>query len=132
MAAHVAQTGKCEGFNLGRKSAPLLLFKVLGWSQTRRFSRKGVLVRCGAGVRKKKRVPGRFSILVCQGWGPARWPLGHLGTDCIGRVCWQARWVRSGPRGVGCRAESDFGDMCADMGSGDRFRLFIESVQNGV
>lgn len=138
VAAHVAQTGKCEGFNFGRKSAPLFLLKVLGWWQTRRFSRKGVVVRCGAGVWKKKGVPGRFSILGCQGWGPARWPLGHLGTDCVGRVRWQARWVRSGPRGAWVVGPNQVLVTCVQKGSwdrlersGDRFRLFIESVQNG-
>ena len=63
-------------------------FKMLegacGKGTNKTFSRRCVVVRCGAGGRRKTSTGEGLDPGTMGEW-PARWQLGHLGTDC---GCW--------------------------------------------
>ena len=78
---------------------PWIGLKCRPGTQTRRFFRKCVLVPCGASVQMKKS-PRRCLNPGLWTFGPARCPLGYLGTDYNGSDCFPTRWLLSGPDSI--------------------------------
>ena len=87
---------QCKWFSVAQELGQLIDLKCRLGTQTRRFFRKCVSVPCGASVRLKKS-PRRCSNPGLWTFGPARFPLGYLGTDYNGSDCLPTRWLVSGP-----------------------------------
>ena len=87
---------QCKWFSVAQELGQLIDLKCRLGTQTRRFFRKCVSVPCGASVQTKKS-PRRCSNPGLWTFGPARCPLGYLGTDYNGSDCLPTRWLVSGP-----------------------------------
>ena len=87
---------QCKWFSVAQELGQWIDLKCRLGTQTRRFFRKCVSVPCGASVQSKKS-PRRYSNLGLWTFGPARCPLGYLGTDYNGSDCFPTRWLLSGP-----------------------------------
>lgn len=87
---------QCKWFSVAQELGQLIVLKCRLGTQTRRFFRKCVSVPCGASVQTKKS-PRRCSNPGLWTFGPARCPLGYLGTDYNGSDCLPTRWLVSAP-----------------------------------
>lgn len=87
---------QCKWFSVAQELGQLIDLKCRLGTQTRRFFRKCVSVPCGASVQTKKS-PRRCSNPGLWTFGPARCPLGYLGTDYNGSDCLPTRWLVSAP-----------------------------------